>query len=100
AAGGLGAVTQQGRALEHFHRGHAHGGGEVVGGGVGVGGRRHHDAVFQQGDLGGALGGGAADADIGAQTKAILLADIDAGNRLQQLIDIGGLFDGDGLFVN
>ena len=93
AAGGLGAVAQQWRTLEHFQGRHAQGRGEIIGCGIGIGRGGYHDPVLKQGNLGGTLRGGPANTDIGAQTVTILFLDVDARHRFQQLVDVIRRFD-------
>ena len=89
AAVGVGTLADRARALAHLEALHAAGGRRVVGGGRGVGGRRDEHAVLQQGDLLAAVDAGAADADVGAETVALLLLDVDARHLAQDAVHVG-----------
>ena len=62
--------------------------GEIIGRGRGIGRGRDQHIILQQGNAAAALGGDAADADIGAQAIAVFELQRDAGHRAQDPLDI------------
>ena len=89
AADSVRALGDGRRAGQHLHSRHAPDRGKVVGAGSGVRSRSDQHIVLQQGDAPAALGGHAADADVGPQPVAVLHLHGHPGHLADDALNVG-----------
>ena len=85
----VGACSNCRGAFQDFNTVHTTRGREVISRGRGIGSRRNKYTVFHQGNLATAVTVGPSDADIGAQTESLFIADIKTGHIAENTGDIG-----------
>ena len=89
AANGVRPLGDRGRAFQYLEGVHAASGREVIGGWRGVGCRRDQHAILHQCDAATALGGRAADAEVGTQPVAVLELYRDTRDFADDVLDVG-----------
>ena len=88
-ARGEGAILYLAAAFEHFDGLHARHIGEVVGCRCGVRRGGNENAVFHEGDAFASFCFRSAQTDVGTQSEAVFLVDIDARHTFEQAVDVG-----------